>query len=208
VSVQYPKAPSDSVGGYAEGYFETLMKASAAIDRAALARAGELLRETIARGGEIFACGNGGSAAISNHLECDCLKGIQTDTASRPRVRSLSANVAILTAIGNDISFDEIFVYQLRTLARKDDVLITVSASGNSENIVRAVAWAREAGVKTVAMTGFDGGRSAALADINLHVPAANYGIVEDLHQSLMHILSQFLRQAGMPADLVAQRRF
>jgi phosphoheptose isomerase len=87
-------------------------------------------------------------------------------------------------------------------------VLITISASGNSENIVRAVEWARRHGVRTIAMTGFSGGRSARLADVNLHVAADNYGVVEDLHQSLMHCLSQFLRQRAMRPELVRQARF
>jgi D-sedoheptulose 7-phosphate isomerase len=93
-------------------------------------------------------------------------------------------------------------------MANPGDVLLTVSSSGNSENIVRAVRLARENKVHTISMTGFDGGRSAELADVNLHVRAANYGIVEDVHQSLMHALAQFLRQQAMPAGLIDQRKF
>jgi D-sedoheptulose 7-phosphate isomerase len=101
-----------------------------------------------------------------------------------------------------------VFLYQLRTMAVAGDVLVTISASGNSENIVRAVEWARGNGVGTIAMTGFSGGRSAPLADINLHVDAQNYGIAEDVHQGLMHCLAQHLRQQAMPAELVAKRVF
>ena len=87
-------------------------------------------------------------------------------------------------------------------------MLITISASGNSENIVRPIEWARRNGVKTIALTGFEGGRSARLADVNLHVDARNYGVVEDVHQSLMHVLSQFMRQAAMAADKIPGARF
>ena len=112
------------------------------------------------------------------------------------------------TAIANDIAFEDCFAYQLRTAARPGDVLMTVSASGDSENVVRAVDWARGNDIESIALTGFDGGRSARLATINLHVAADNYGVIEDTHQSIMHILAQYLRQTKMPASLVARRRF
>ena len=133
---------------------------------------------------------------------------MQTDTQLRPKVVSLSATIETITAIANDISYDEIFVYQLRTLAEPGDALITVSSSGDSENVVRACRWAKENGVATIAMTGFSGGRSATIADVNLHVAGDNYGVVEDVHQSLMHILAQFIRQAHMNAELIAERKF
>jgi phosphoheptose isomerase len=113
-----------------------------------------------------------------------------------------------MTAVSNDLSYDEVFAYQLRTLARPGDALVSVSSGGDSENIVRAVAWARDNGIPVVAMTGFSGGRSAELADVNLHVDAHNYGVVEDVHQSLMHILAQYVRQAHMDEATIRQRRF
>jgi phosphoheptose isomerase len=141
-------------------------------------------------------------------LLCDFLKGIQTDTKLLPRVVSLASHLELITAIANDIAYDEIFAYQLRTLAAPGDVLITVSSSGNSENIVRAIDWARQNGVATIAMTGFTGGRSAKLADIDLHVTAENYGIVEDVHQSMMHALAQYLRQSAMSPHHAVSRPF
>jgi phosphoheptose isomerase len=114
----------------------------------------------------------------------------------------------MITAIGNDISYDEIFVYQLRSLARPGDALVTISSSGNSENIVRAAAWAKGNGIPVISMTGFSGGRSASLADVNLHVMGDNYGVIEDVHQSLMHILAQYLRQAHMDEHLIGSRSF
>jgi D-sedoheptulose 7-phosphate isomerase len=204
----FPESKFETAGAFADAYFEHLARAAASVDRKALAAAAELLTRTYAAGGTVFACGNGGSAAISNHLHCDHLKGVQTDTALRPKVVSLSATIETITAIANDISYDEVFVYQLRTLAEPGDALITVSSSGDSENVLRACQWARENGVATIAMTGFSGGRTAKLADVNLHAAGDNYGIVEDVHQSLMHILAQFVRQAHMPAALVAERKF
>jgi phosphoheptose isomerase len=86
--------------------------------------------------------------------------------------------------------------------------LITISSSGESENIVRAALWAKDNGIPVIAMTGFSGGRSADIADVNLHVAADNYGVIEDIHQSLMHILAQHLRQAHMDEALIGQRKF
>ena len=114
----------------------------------------------------------------------------------------------MITAIANDISYDDIFVYQLKTLAEPDDVLITISCSGDSENIVRAAQWAKDKKLRIISFTGFNGGRSANLADVNLQVAADNYGIVEDLHQGLMHILAQYLRLSHMDSATVSNRKF
>ena len=93
-------------------------------------------------------------------------------------------------------------------MADKDDVLITISSSGDSENVVKAADWARENGLYVIALTGLLGGRTAKLAHVNLHVDGDNYGIIEDVHQSLMHILAQYIRMMHMPKDLLDQRKF
>ena len=206
--MSFPQQFHADGGSYLAAYRNAIFEAWRSLDANAVGRAADMLETAIVAGQTVFACGNGGSAAISNHLPCDFLKGVQTDTALRPRVISLGGHLELITAIANDIAYDEVFVYQLRTMARRGDVLMTISASGNSENVVRAIQWARDNRVSSIALTGFEGGRSAALADVNLHVPAANYGVVEDLHQSLMHVLAQYLRQRAMPAELIAQRRF
>jgi D-sedoheptulose 7-phosphate isomerase len=206
--MSFPEQTYAQAGDYLAAYRRALSEAWQSVDQDAANRAADLLETAISGGHTVFACGNGGSAAISNHLLCDFLKGVQTDTKLRPRIISLANSIELITAIANDIAYEEVFAYQLRTLARTGDVLITISASGNSENIVRAVCWARDNHVGSIALTGFDGGRSAGLADVNLHVQASNYGIVEDVHQSLMHIFAQYLRQHAMPPELIAQRRF
>lgn len=204
----FPEQPYAAVTGYADDYLARVARAAASVDRRQLERAVDVLRRVYRTGGTVFACGNGGSAAISNHLACDHLKGVQTDTALRPRAVSLSSNIELLSAIANDIGFAEVFVFPLRTLARSGDALVAVSASGDSENVVRAVAWARDNGVASIALTGFAGGRAGALAEVQVHVDADNYGVVEDVHQSVMHIFAQFLRQEHMPREKVAERRF
>lgn len=201
------KAYSDA-DRYASDYLIELTRASRAIDAKMIMAAASLVGEAIASDRTIFACGNGGSAAISNHLLCDFAKGIQNDTQLKPKVVSLSSHVEMITAIGNDLSFDEVFAFQLQTAARPGDLLLTISSSGNSENIVRPLQWARDNGIHSIALTGFDGGRSARLAEVNIHVPAHNYGVVEDLHQSVMHILAQFIRMQNIKPELVGVRKF
>ena len=206
--MSFPDDKFTDIGAFADAYFMASQVAQASIDRLALARAGALLAGAYAARKSVFVCGNGGSASISNHLVCDHLKGAQTDTDLRPKVVSLASNLETITAIANDISFDDVFVYQLRTLAEEGDVLISVSCSGDSENVVRACKWARDNNLAVVAMTGFDGGRSRDLCDVNLHVFGDNYGVIEDTHQAMMHILTQFIRQDRMPGDLVKRRKF
>ena len=204
----FPERPYTSIGSYCDDYVAQLARAGGSIDHDQLAAAGDILNQAFEHGAWLYVCGNGGSAAIANHLLCDFAKGIQTDTELLPRVISLSANLELITAIANDIAFEDCFVYQLRTAARPGDVLLTISSSGDSENIVRAVEWAGANEVQSIALTGFDGGRSARLAAVNIHVSGDNYGVVEDTHQSIMHIFSQYLRQARMSDSLITSRKF
>lgn len=204
----FPDKPFQNAADFVDAYATEVTRALASIDRARMAAAAEILSATYGAGKTVYVCGNGGSAAISNHFHCDHLKGVQTDTAIKPRVVSLSSTVETLTAIANDISYDEVFVYQLRTMADAGDVLITVSSSGDSENVVRAAEWAAKNNVNVIAFSGFSGGRSQALADVNIHVDADNYGVIEDAHQSVMHMLAQYCRMVAMDADLIKDRKF
>lgn len=194
----FPDQPFSGADTFADAYFDEVHKAQASVSRQALREADAVLREAIENGANIFSCGNGGSAAISNHLLCDCLKGVQGGTSLRPRVHTLSSSVELITAIANDIGVEEIFALPLASLGRQGDVLVVISSSGASPNIIRAIEVAKGLGMRTIAMTGFEGGQAAKLADVSLHVDAANYGVIEDVHQSLMHILAQNLRQAHL----------
>jgi D-sedoheptulose 7-phosphate isomerase len=205
---KFPMRAHDGADRYCEAYRDSLIRAWASIDASAVARAATLVRDCLLRDAIVYACGNGGAAAIANHLLCDFQKGVQTGTARRPRIVSLSAPIELMTAIANDISYDDVFAYQLRTMARPGDLLFTISASGNSENIVRAATWAKTNAMQTVALTGFSGGRSANLADVVIHVDSHNYGIVEDIFQSMMHVLAQYLRQSWMKPEDIATARF
>jgi phosphoheptose isomerase len=207
-SEKFPNSLIEKIEGYADAYFREYSAAANSINRDSLARAALTVQQTVVSGGTIYSCGNGGSAAISNHLLCDFAKGMQTDTSLRPKVVSLSSHTELMLAIGNDISFEELFSFQVRSWGKPGDLLIAISSSGNSENIVRALKHSKAAGMPTIALTGFSGGRAAELADIGIHVSSQNYGVVEDLHQSVMHMLAQFIRSKHMDPLLIPQRKF
>jgi D-sedoheptulose 7-phosphate isomerase len=140
----------------------------------------------------IFVCGNGGSLALAEHMMCDFQKAIFTNTGHRARVHTLTSS-PLMSAIANDIGYEEVFSKQLEMSAYPKDRLLVISSSGNSPNIVRALKTAKEKGMMTAALVGFDGGLAKSLADISVHVPVNNYGIVEDAHSYVLHVISQFL---------------
>lgn len=194
----FPEHGFENAAAYAAAYLEQVVAAWKTVSPDAIDAAGAVLSSAMRDNRRIFTCGNGGSAAIANHLLCDWLKGVRTDTCLKPSVHTLSSNVELITAIANDIGVDEIFSYPLVSLARSDDILVAISSSGASPNIVRAVEQARSMGLQVIAFTGFDGGAASMLADVSLHVNSSNYGVVEDVHQSLMHVLAQFVRQENL----------
>jgi phosphoheptose isomerase len=206
--MRFPHRRYRSAAEYLNEYATQVASAIESVSRDALDRAAALLIAGLERDATIFACGNGGSATIANHLSCDHQKGIHKGTNYRPRVVSLSSNVALITAVGNDIGYEECFSFPLSLHGRSGDLLITISASGNSENIVRALQIAESIGMTRIAFTGFDGGRSRQMADANIHVAAHNYGVVEDVHQACMHILAQYVRQAAMSEESIRDSVF
>jgi D-sedoheptulose 7-phosphate isomerase/D-glycero-D-manno-heptose 1,7-bisphosphate phosphatase len=202
--VAFPQMRYESAYLFAEHYSHELAQALATVDVAAFDRASKVLGDAYDRDAAVFVCGNGGSASIANHLQCDHVKGVRVGTELHTRVTSLSTNVEILSAIANDIGYDAVFEYQLESMSRPGDVLVAVSSSGRSPNIVRALAWAETHGMQTIAMTGFGGGDARKIAGVSIHVDAANYGVVEDAHQACMHLLAQYARQSRMAPDVVA----
>ena len=148
-----------------------------------------------AEGRRVYVVGNGGSAATAAHLVCDLGKNTASERVPGIRVISLTDNVPISTALSNDHGYDTIFERQLRTLVEPGDVVMAISASGNSPNVVNALKAARELGAVTIGLLGFDGGAARALSDVALVVESFNYGQVEDAHMVVGHVLAQHLRQ-------------
>lgn len=204
----FPAEPYMSAGSYFEAYAENSAQAGSSIDPAALDKAADILINAYTLGATVFACGNGGSAAIANHLQCDHLKGIRTATDLMPRVISLSSSIELITAIANDLAYEEIYSFQLQSQSAAGDVLIAISSSGSSPNILRALTWARDHDLRTIALTGFTGGAAMNIADVAIHVSGGNYGVVEDLHQAVMHALAQYIRQSRIDADTIPSTVF
>jgi phosphoheptose isomerase len=207
-TAKFPAVPHGSAASFFGAYAEEAGRAGRTVEPDALDRAAEILLDAYTRGAGVFSCGNGGSAAVANHMQCDHVKNVRTTTDLLPRVVSLSSNVELLTAVSNDLGYENVFVYQLQSQARPGDVLIAVSSSGRSANIVRVLTWAHEHGLRTIALTGFDGGAARTLAEAAIHVDCTNYGIVEDWHQAIMHALAQYIRQSRMTVEAISTNVF
>lgn len=149
-------------------------------------------------GRKIFIVGNGGSAATASHMACDFAKTTlgksHKSISKRFKAIALSDNVPLITAWGNDVSYDAVFGEQLRNLADPGDLLIVITGSGNSPNVLHCLEVAREMGVKTVGLLGFEGGKALALCDVSVVVKSSNYGIVEDAHSVLNHMVTACLK--------------
>jgi D-sedoheptulose 7-phosphate isomerase/D-glycero-D-manno-heptose 1,7-bisphosphate phosphatase len=204
----FPVHPYDNAGVFGTEYSDELHAAMRTVDPSRFHAAAALLNDAHDRDATVFACGNGGSASIANHLQCDHVKCVGQGTDLRARVFSLSTNVELFSAIANDNGYEHVFEHQLASVARPGDLLIAVSSSGRSPNIVRALEWASTHGIRTIALTGFKGGRARELADVSIHVESGNYGIVEDAHQACMHVLAQYVRQSRMTAEAVVASTF
>lgn len=156
------------------------------------------LKKCIKKNNVIYSCGNGGSSSLADHFTCDFIKQTNNKTNLKLKSISLASNFSLISAIANDINFDDIFSFQIEKLGRKDDMLFMFSVSGNSMNLVNAAKMAKKRNIKTVSFTGFNGGKLSKITNYNINFPIANYGIVEDCHITLMHYISQFLRNTKL----------
>jgi D-sedoheptulose 7-phosphate isomerase len=143
----------------------------------------------------VYIMGNGGSASTASHFLCDLAKNTQHDDLPHFRVVGMTDNMAIFSAFANDEGYDQVFARQLEPLIRPNDVVIGISTSGNSGNVLNAIALANQVGANTVGFTGFDGGRLRHMTDLNVHVPSNSIEHVEDIHLMLEHLICLALRQ-------------
>jgi D-sedoheptulose 7-phosphate isomerase len=183
----------ETIEAHVRGYADALSRALLSVDWKQLNRAIVEIEGARARGARLWVAGNGGSAAIADHLLCDWVKGTFIPSGAPIHVHSLVSSTSLLTACANDFGYEASFSRQIEMQAQPGDVVICISSSGNSANILAAFRAARSMGLGTIAVTGFSGGEAARMADISLHVAAHNYGIVEDCHQILMHNIAQYI---------------
>ena len=178
-------ATTDYVRSYL-GKLENLLKT---IDAKQVAAVGELLAIARHEGRQVFLCGNGGSAALASHLAVDLGKGCSRNREKRFRVISLTDNTPWLTALSNDISYDDVFVEQLKNYAEKGDIFIAISGSGNSKNVLKALQYANQVGCVSVGISGFAGGKLKDMVQHHVHIKAEHMGLIEDGQMIVGHML-------------------
>jgi D-sedoheptulose 7-phosphate isomerase len=179
----------------ANEYFRHLSSTIQRLPFGTVERIGEALLDAYERDRTIYTFGNGGSASLASHFACDLGKGTVSGTGKRFRVISLTDNVPLMTAWANDSHYEDIFAEQLRNLVCEGDVAFAISGSGNSPNVLKALAVARDSGAITVGLTGYKGGKLKVLCDLCLVVPSENMQIIEDMHLCLAHALFTVIRR-------------
>jgi D-sedoheptulose 7-phosphate isomerase len=174
---------------FAENYKTELQKTIDTIDTTKVAEAIAWFREARDQGRHIFVCGNGGSASTASHFVTDMLKGASYKRPVRFRILALTDSLSTITAYSNDVCYDCVFTEQLRNFAQPGDILMAISGSGNSPNVVDAVRAAKELGCRTIALTGRDGGKLGPAADLEINVPEPHMGRIEDAHMIVCHMI-------------------
>lgn len=170
-------------------YYEKEIRVIQNLNFQEIAEAMEAIKSAYERDATIYVFGNGGSAATASHFVCDFNKGISEKRDRKFRIICLNDNTPIMMAIANDISYDEVFSFQLRNKLEPDDLIIAISGSGNSGNVIKAVEYAKEIGTKVVAVTGYSGGKLREMADYHMHVNVDDMQITEDIHMSFDHMM-------------------
>src|SRR3989344_3162 len=183
---------------FINGYISELIRCLTSLDNEKIELVIDVLVTAYKKDRKVFILGNGGAASTSSHMACDLGKGtlqrVYDNTERRFRVISLVDNVALMTAFANDLSFDDIFVQQLRNLVETDDVVIALSGSGNSQNVVKAIEYAKLCGAKTIGILGFKtGGKLGSIADYSIIVDSNHYGPIEDIQLVLNHMIAAWI---------------
>ena len=174
---------------YIENYIALEKQVLSSLDVAAIDEALCLLEDCMENERTIYIFGNGGSSATASHFQNDFNKGVSEHTEKKFRFVCLNDNVPTVMAVANDIGFEEIFRFQLRGKVKPEDVIIAISGSGNSPNVINAVEYAKEFGCKVIGLTGYEGGKLKQLSDISIHAPIKSMQITEDIHMIFDHLM-------------------
>ncbi len=185
---------------FVEEYRAQLLDTIGLIDARLVNRVIEWFGEARENGRHIFVCGNGGSASTASHFVCDINKGASYSRDRRFKMMALTDNLATLTAYSNDVSYECAFAEQLKNFAEPGDIVLAISGSGNSPNVLRAVEYANSIGCKTVALTGRDGGKLGPLASLNIRVPVPHMGRIEDAHMIVCHMIGYYFMDTERPS--------
>ena len=176
-------------------YFSRLGQVLNLVPTRSLDAAIDLLLDARAAGRRVYLIGNGGSAATAGHIACDLAKGARVPGYAPLRTFALSDNTALMTAWANDTAYDQTFAEQIAGVVEAGDVVIAISASGNSPNIVAGLRTAAARGARSIGLLGFDGGAALGMVDIPIHIPCHDYGLVEDTHSAIGHAMTVAIRE-------------
>lgn len=192
-----------------QDYFGEFNKAFNSIDLESINKIINIFEKNyISENQKVLICGNGGSSSLSDHFACDHQKILSSIKKLKPVIISLNSNNALFSAISNDINYESVFSEQVNQIGQKNDILLTISSSGNSQNILNAIQAAKKKCLITVSFTGFNGGRSKKLSDYNVHVKSNNYGIIESLHHTIMNLISQYIRNKNLTKKEIKKINF
>ncbi|MEO7652846.1 MAG: SIS domain-containing protein [Bryobacteraceae bacterium] len=182
---------------FPQAYKNDLIQTIDLIDLDKVNEAIRLFEEARASGRRIFVCGNGGSASTASHFSCDMVKGASYNRPVRFRIMALTDQMPTISAYANDVSYDAVFVEQLKNFAEPGDLFMGISGSGNSPNVLRAIEYAASIGCRTIALTGRDGGKLGPLAELNIQVGAPHMGRIEDAHMIVCHMIGYYFMEQG-----------
>jgi D-sedoheptulose 7-phosphate isomerase len=177
-------------------YKTAILEAVETIDLDKVGQAIEILKRARDEQRHIFVCGNGGSAATASHFVCDMIKGASYNRGARFRMMALNDSLPTLTAYSNDVHYECVFAEQLKNFAQPGDVVMGISGSGNSPNVLRAIEYGNSIGCRTIALTGRDGGKLGPLAELNIQVSNPHMGRIEDCHVIVMHMICYYFMDA------------
>lgn len=193
--MKFPNKKYRFANNFAHDYFGSLFDATNKLDENNLTKIIHVIEKNYkSKSNKTFVCGNGGSAALANHFACDHQKILFETKKIKPNVLSLSSNIPLITAIANDSSYAKIYEDQIKYNGKKNDILIIISSSGNSLNVINAIKQANKKGLITISLTGFNGGICKKITKYNIHVSSSNYGVIEATHHSIMNIISQYIK--------------
>jgi D-sedoheptulose 7-phosphate isomerase len=185
---------------FPELYKADVLKAIETIELEKVGQAIDILTQARNEDRRIFVCGNGGSASTASHFVCDMVKGASFGRDKRFRIMALTDSLPTITAYANDLSYDCVFVEQLKNFAEPGDVVIAISGSGNSPNVLQAVEYANSIGCRTIALSGRNGGKLGPMAQLNLQASNPHMGRIEDVHMIVMHMIGYYFMEAEKPA--------
>jgi D-sedoheptulose 7-phosphate isomerase len=187
---------------FPELYKADVLRAVETIDLGKVGQAIDILARARDEDCRIFVCGNGGSASTASHFVCDMVKGASYRREKRFRIMALTDSLPTITAYANDVSYACVFAEQLKNFAQPGDVVMAISGSGNSPNVLEAVAYANSGGCRTIALTGRDGGKLGPMAQLNIQASNPHMGRIEDVHMIVLHMICYYFMDAETPAAM------